>query len=115
MFEDVQTYRSLRKKYNLQMFRSGVDTFRGFEELEANAFKDGALDQKTKELIGIAVSITASCYGCVEYHVTHALELGATREQVAEAAAVALCLGGGTSHWPARYVFKVMEELEQQK
>ena len=45
------------------MFASGVETFREIEDVEARALKDGALPQKYKELIGLAISIGESCYG----------------------------------------------------
>ena len=61
--EDVRQIRRERKKYNVQMFRSGIGTFRALEELEAEAFADGALSQKHKELIGLAIGIATSCYG----------------------------------------------------
>jgi len=115
MFEEIDEFRSLRKKYNYKMFQTGIGTFREFEDLEANALKSGALDQKYKELIMLATSIISLCYGCVEYHVTAALEHGATREQVAETAALAIVAGGGPAQWPARYAFKVMDELEMKK
>jgi alkylhydroperoxidase/carboxymuconolactone decarboxylase family protein YurZ len=63
MFEEIQELRKLRKKYNQEMFRSGINTFRELEELEANAFRDGALSRKYKELIGLAVGINNACYG----------------------------------------------------
>ena len=110
MFDDPKEYRKLRKQYNGKMFLSGVETFREFEEMEAHALKDGALSQKHKELIALAVSIAQSCYGCIEYHVTQAMERGASRKEVIET--VALALGGGTVQWPARYVFRVLEEIE---
>lgn len=113
MFDDPNEYRKLRKRYNGKMFLSGVGAFREFEDLEGHALADGALSQKHKELIALAVSITHSCYGCVEYHVTKALDLGATRKEVVETAAVALALGGGVVQWPARYVFRVLEDIEK--
>ena len=113
MFGDPKEYRRLRKRYNGKMFLSGVGTFREFEDLEAHALTDGALSQKYKELIALAVSITHSCYGCVEYHVSRAMELGASRKEVIETTAVALALGGGVVQWPARYVFRVLEDLDQ--
>jgi AhpD family alkylhydroperoxidase len=113
VFKDPDEYRRLRKRYNGQMFLSGSGAFREFEDLEAHALADGALSQKHKELMALAVSITHSCYGCVEYHVTRAMELGATRKEVVETAAVALALGGGVVQWPARYVFRVLEDLEK--
>jgi AhpD family alkylhydroperoxidase len=113
VFSDPKEYRSLRKRYNGKMFLSGVGVFREFEDLEVHALADGALSQKYKELIALAVSITHSCYGCVEYHVTRAMELGASHKEVMETTAVALALGGGVVQWPARYVFRVLEDLEK--
>ncbi len=63
MFEDVKEIRELRKKYNAQMFRSGISTFRELSELEANALRDGTLTRKTKELIALGISIGNACYG----------------------------------------------------
>jgi hypothetical protein len=61
--EDIRQLRKDRKLYNLQMFRSGISTFRELEEMEAKAFADGALSQKHKELIGLGIGIVGSCYG----------------------------------------------------
>ncbi len=94
------------------MFQSGVATFRQLEEMEAGALRDGALPQKQKELIALGISIAQRCFPCCEYHVSAALAHGATREEVIEATAVAVALGGGIAHWPARFVFKVLEEAE---
>jgi len=112
MFESVDEFRDLRKRYNGKMFASGVETFREFEEMEGRAFQSGALDRKYKELIGLATSIVSLCYGCIEYHAAAALQAGATRQEIQEATAVALMMGGGPAQWPARYVLKVLDELE---
>ena len=63
MFDDINEIRKTRKKYNQLMFRSGISTFREFEELEANALRDGALPRKHKELVALGISITQKCYG----------------------------------------------------
>jgi alkylhydroperoxidase/carboxymuconolactone decarboxylase family protein YurZ len=63
MFDDIKQVRATRKKYNAQMFRSGISTFRELEELEANALSDGALARKHKELIALGISISQGCYG----------------------------------------------------
>jgi alkylhydroperoxidase/carboxymuconolactone decarboxylase family protein YurZ len=63
MFDEITDMRKTRKKYNQLMFRSGIGTFRKFEELEADALKDGALSRKYKELIALGISITQKCYG----------------------------------------------------
>ncbi len=48
------------------------------------------LDRKTQELIAIAASLTAKCQGCLEGHIRKALKEGATKEEIAEAIAIAM-------------------------
>lgn len=63
MFPNIYEIRKTRKKYNWQMYQSGIETFRELGELETNALKDGALAQKIKELIALGISISNGCYG----------------------------------------------------
>jgi len=63
MFDEISDVRKTRKKYNQLMFRSGISTFRKFEDLEADALRDGALSRKYKELVALGISITQKCYG----------------------------------------------------
>ncbi len=46
-------------------------------------------------------------------HVSSAADFGVTKEEIPEATAVAIALGGGMAEWPARFVFKVLEELDK--
>ena len=112
MFDEIDDIRQTRKRLNLKMFQSGVGSFRSFEELEAGALADGELSRKHKEIIALSISVVEKCYPCIEYHVSAALEHGASRKEIAEALAVALALGGGVAQWPARFAFKVMDDLE---
>jgi AhpD family alkylhydroperoxidase len=111
VFDDIADIRETRKRSNHRMFQSGSKVFRAFEEVEAEALRSGALDGKYKELVALGISIAEKCYPCVEYHVTAAIKGGATRDEVIEATAVALVLGGGAAQWPARFVFKVLDEV----
>lgn len=70
---------------------------RGFAELARASTQDGALSPKTKELIALAIGVTVRCGGCLAYHAKAAAKHGATREEVAEAIAVAVYMGGGPS------------------
>ena len=115
MFDDIGEIRRSRKQYNLKMFRSGVGTFEELENLEANALRGGELPRKYKELIGLGISLCEKCYPCIEYHVSAATEQGATRQEILEATAVALGMGGALAEWPARFVFKVLDEQEGSK
>ena len=70
---------------------------KGFAEVARSAISDGALDPKTKELIALAIGITARCDGCLAFHAKAAAKYGATREEVMETIAVAVYMGGGPS------------------
>lgn len=115
MFDSVKTIRETRKRYNGRMFLSGVETFKKLEDAEAGALADGALSRMQKELIALALSLTENCLGCIEYHVSAALDAGATEAEIAETAAVAVCLGGGPTGWPVRFAFQVLDELKEKK
>ncbi len=70
-------------------------TMAGFGQLHKQALADGALTTKFRELITLAISITAHCEGCIAAHVRAALRAGATRQESAEAIGVAMYMGGG--------------------
>ena len=70
---------------------------KGFQEIARAAIGAGALDSKTKELIALAIGITARCDGCLAYHAKAAAKYGATREEIMETIGVAVYMGGGPS------------------
>lgn len=87
------------------------EAMRGFQEFMGGVKKSGALSQKFKELIGVALSIAKQCKFCVAWHVKRALEAGATREEVIETSMVAGTLGGGPSLMFTSYVLKALEDF----
>tara|TARA_R110002020_G_scaffold59673_14_gene162560 strand:- start:659 stop:1000 length:342 start_codon:yes stop_codon:yes gene_type:complete len=70
---------------------------KGFGQLAQAAIAPGALDSKTKELIALAIGITARCDGCLAFHAKAARKYGATREEIIETIGVAVYMGGGPS------------------
>lgn len=68
-----------------------------FMNLLGTNYSEGAVDTKTKELISVAIAAYNRCEYCIVFHVYKALEAGATREQIIEAAMVAVAFGGGPS------------------
>ena len=71
-----------------------VKAFRMFTE---STMKPVALDIKTKELMCVAIAAYNRCEYCIVFHVFKALEAGASREEIMEAAMVAVGFGGGPS------------------
>jgi AhpD family alkylhydroperoxidase len=73
------------------------DLIASFNALGEAAMRDGALSNKTKELIALALGVAEHCDGCLGFHARALVKLGATRLEVEEALAVAVYMGGGPS------------------
>jgi AhpD family alkylhydroperoxidase len=71
------------------------DVYRGFGEMSSAALSSGALDQKAKELIAVAIGVVAGCDGCIASHTKGAARAGATKEEAAEAIGVTFLMHGG--------------------
>jgi AhpD family alkylhydroperoxidase len=72
-------------------------------------YKPNVLDGKTKELIALSNSVMADCVPCIEYHYKKAVECGASREEIAEALAIAMTISAGSKR--AKYA-SVVATLE---
>lgn len=80
-----------------QLGRLSPDTFRGYRTLSEAGTKTQHLEPKTRELIALAVAVTARCDGCIIVHTKAALQHGATREEIAEALGVAVAVNAGAA------------------
>ena len=71
------------------------DVAKTFGALSIAATASKSLDNKTKELMALAIGIATHCEGCVAFHTRSAAKAGATRQEVAETVALAVYMGGG--------------------
>ncbi len=65
-----------------------------FFNLDSAAYREGALDRPTKELLGLVASMVLRCNDCIDYHLQQCVELGLTDEELDDAMNVALVVGG---------------------
>ncbi|MBS3815229.1 MAG: carboxymuconolactone decarboxylase family protein [Hadesarchaea archaeon] len=72
-----------------------------------------ALDTKTKELVALGTAITARCKYCIGLHVRNSLSAGATKEEILEAASVAIMMGGNPALTHVTEVKEALEEFEE--
>jgi AhpD family alkylhydroperoxidase len=79
----------------LKLRRGVPDAMAGFGAMSKGALKAGVLSELHKELIALAIGVAGHCDGCIGFHTKSLVRLGATREQVMEALAVAVYMGGG--------------------
>jgi AhpD family alkylhydroperoxidase len=70
---------------------------RGYTTLSRAGQKAGHLDEKTRELIALAVAITLRCDGCITVHTAAARQRGATKEEIAEVLGVAVSVNAGAA------------------
>ena len=80
--------------------------------LDTNAYSDGHLDVRSKELIGLTCSLVLRCDDCVKYHLGKCKELGFTTEQINEAMGIATLVGGTIVIPHLRRAFEFWEELQ---
>ena len=73
------------------------DSVGGYLMASGAGAKTGHLDEKTRQLISMAVAVTTRCDGCISVHSQKAVEAGATREQIAEALGVAIAMNAGAA------------------
>jgi AhpD family alkylhydroperoxidase len=71
---------------------------KGFDAMRAASHGRGALDEKTRELIAVAVAVTKQCEPCIASHVSKAVKAGATAEELADALGVAMTINAGSSY-----------------
>jgi AhpD family alkylhydroperoxidase len=85
-----------------QIKEQASDVARGFGGFYQATMKDGALSVREKELIALGIALAQRCTPCINLHVQGCIKAGAAREQVLEAAGVAVVMQGGPAftHFP---------------
>jgi len=82
--------------------------------LDTNAFAEGTLDKKTKELLGLVASMVLRCDDCVKYHLEACYNEGLTKEQVVESLSIANLVGGTIVIPHLRRAYEYWDALENQ-
>jgi len=90
----LEEFRTYREKMNARLLESGTTTTRRFFNLDGAAYRDGVLDARTKELLGLAASLVLRCDDCIAYHVIRAVEAGADEAAIMETFDIGLIVGG---------------------
>lgn len=111
MPDQVDDFQKFRNELNQEILACGHLGMKRFFSLDHQAYEPGALDSKTKELLGLVASTVLRCDDCVTYHLVRAGEVGWTRAQVIEALNVALVVGGSITIPHVRRALARMREI----
>jgi AhpD family alkylhydroperoxidase len=89
--DDFVSHRKMMNERILDIDHLGL---KRFFNLDTAAYKDGALDEKTKELLGLVASMVLRCNNCIDYHILECIKVGWKDEEIFDALNVSLVVGG---------------------
>ncbi len=98
MEQEIKEYFEKFQKDMVRMKEQVPDAINGFSVLFSKVMKDGALALLEKELVALGIAVAIRCTPCIRLHTKKCLDAGATKEQILEAASVAVMMGGGPAY-----------------
>lgn len=111
----VSEFNEYRSKMNDKILSDNNKIIKRIFNLDTNAYSEGALDVKTKELLGLVASAVLRCDDCVKYHLETCYKLGIPKEQVIESLGIATLVGGTIVIPHLRRAYEFWDALEQQE
>ena len=94
MNDQVTAFNDYRAKMNEVILGKQNKVINRLFNLDTNTYAEGALDVKTKEMLGLVASMVLRCDDCIKYHLGKCHEAGINTEQIYEIFAVANIVGG---------------------
>ena len=90
----LEAFRRFRERMNAEILAENNLVVNRFFALDGRAYEAGALDVKSKELLGLVASLVLRCDDCVTYHLVRCREEGLHRAEIFECLSVGLIVGG---------------------
>ena len=115
MSDILTDFNDYRSKMNEKLLADNNKIVKRIFNLDTNAYAEGALDVKTKELLGLVASTVLRCDDCVKYHLETSYNLGVSKEEMMEAMGIATLVGGTIVIPHLRRAYEFWEALEEQK
>ncbi|WP_407354446.1 carboxymuconolactone decarboxylase family protein [Luteimonas sp. R10] len=109
----IGEFTAFRRRMNERILAEPNQVVRRFFALDTQAYQAGALDVKTKELLGLVASLVLRCDDCISYHVAQCREAGVSRDEMFEAFSVGLVVGGSIVIPHLRRAVDFLDRLEQ--
>lgn len=112
MKDPVKEFNEYRSRMNTHILADNNKIIKRIFNLDTNAYMAGALDVKTKELLGLVASTVLRCDDCIKYHLESSYKEGLTKEQVVEALGIATLVGGTIVIPHLRRAYEYWDALE---
>ncbi|NID15206.1 carboxymuconolactone decarboxylase family protein [Luteibacter yeojuensis] len=108
----VEEFTAFRKRMNERILAEDNQVVRRFFALDTQTYREGALDVKTKEMLGLVASMVLRCDDCISYHVAQCKEAGVNRDEFFEVFSVGLVVGGSIVIPHLRRAVDFLDSLE---
>jgi len=112
--ERLEQFRQYREKMNERILDEKHQQINRFFALDTRTYENGALDARTKEMLGLVASMVLRCDDCIAYHVIQSKKEGVTRAEFFEIFNVALVVGGSIVIPHMRRAVELLDELEKE-
>lgn len=113
MADLVKEFNDYRSKMNEKLLADNNKVIKRIFNVDTNAYMEGALDVKTKELLGLVASAVLRCDDCIKYHLETAYKQGVTKEEMMETMSIATLVGGTIVIPHLRRAYEFWEALEE--
>lgn len=111
----VKEFNDYRQVMNEKLLNDNNKVIKRIFNLDTNAYMGGALNVKTKELLGLVASAVLRCDDCVKYHLETCYKEGISKEEMMEAMSIATLVGGTIVIPHLRRAYEFWEALEENK
>jgi len=115
MSNRLDEFRAYRARMNARISEIGHRDINRFFSLDSAAYRDGALDAKTKELLGLVASTVLRCNDCIDYHLDQCVKLGWSDAELYDALNVALVVGGSIVIPHLRHAIETIDLLRAEQ
>lgn len=112
MSDKLAEFSAFRQRMNERILAEDNQVVRRFFALDTQTYKAGALDVKTKEMLGLVASMVLRCDDCISYHVAQCKQAGVQRDEFFEIFSVGLVVGGSIVIPHLRRAVDFLDQLE---
>ncbi len=113
--ESISEFEEERERLNNVVMRYAGLNMKRFYNLDSQVYHGGALPARTKELLGLVASLVLRCDDCIKYHLVRCREEGLSSEELEEALAVGLVVGGSITIPHLRRAFEAWSQLQGER
>lgn len=115
MLDRFKEFTEFRQKMNERILEQDNKVMKRFFSIDTLTYQEGALNVKTKEMLGLVASMVLRCDDCISYHINKCKEAGVSREEMFEVFSVGLVVGGSIVIPHLRRAVAFLDEIENMK